>query len=116
MDNLLIQVKGNNKVKVEALVFNILHNLGFKPGKLNIIEKDDDITTFTTKPNKYYTLNDSIYVSGVEKVDLEQFRYLSKDYGCMIFMNFESESEYEDIIFDNGNERREKLPDEQFII
>lgn len=116
MDNLVIQVQGDNKIKVEALVHNILNNLGFKKSKLKIIEKEDGITTFTTKPQKYYLLDDGIYVSGIDNVNLEEFRYLSKDYGCIIMLNFEAESNYDDIIFDKGKEVRGKLPDEQFII
>ena len=43
MDNLVIQVQGDNKIKVEALVYNILNNLGLKKGKLKIIEKEENI-------------------------------------------------------------------------
>lgn len=116
MDNLVIQVKGDNKIKVEALVYNILNNLGFKKSKLKIIEKEAGITTFIAKPQKYYLLDDGIYVSGMDNVNLEEFRYLSKDYRCIIMLNFDAESKYDDIIFDEGKEIRGKLPDEQFII
>ena len=84
--------------------------------EFHLRQNASEVKTFIAKPQKYYLLDDGIYVSGMDNVNLEEFRYLSKDYKCIIMLNFDAESKYDDIIFDEGKEIRGKLPDEQFII
>lgn len=118
MDNLNIQVQGNNQKATLKEIINILEKKGFKQRKAKLLSEDSSgIKNWSSvKKDGVYNLDDFIVVKGIENIDISEIEVLSKKYGNIIYLNFQYETKQKDLEIRNGISKELKLPDEVFNI